>query len=71
MDLAEKFSNRLPLLTRPTCRDALLEEHLLGAGTLHSPAGAVTSSCLPVAIGRPAEGGVASLRPWQIAIYEQ
>jgi len=27
--------------------------------------------CLPLAVGRPAEGGVASLRPWQIAIYEQ
>lgn len=30
-----------------------------------------SSSRLPVAVGRPAEGGVASLRPWQIAIYEQ
>lgn len=47
----------------------------ISSGLVHSPLQLVRRrshrSCLPVAIGRPAEGGVASLRPWQIAIYEQ
>lgn len=54
---------------------AALEEYLLGADAfvvvLARRCSHRARSCLPVAVGRPAEGGVASLRPWQIAIYEQ
>lgn len=73
----EKFSNRL--LRRSVgkkeqllsgLRSGLRSSLRWSVGQCSNRA-VVRSSRSPVAVGRPAEGGVASLRPWQIAIYEQ